>query len=126
MRLNEVARVYDGVENDKTAGWFNKAQRAQHRTGGAAPAGQQRRRRRGRDQRALLPTCGRSCRRRVTLHVRIDRSQSIRESVHDVKLTLVLTVVLVVLVIFLFLRNLSATVIPSLALPASHRRRRSR
>ena len=44
---------------------------------------------------------------------------SIRESVHDVKFTLVLTVVLVVLVIFLFLRNLSATIIPSLALPFS-------
>ena len=44
---------------------------------------------------------------------------SIRESVHDVKFTLILTVVLVVLVIFLFLRNLSATIIPSLALPFS-------
>ena len=51
--------------------------------------------------------------------IRSDRSVSIRESVHDVKFTLVLTVVLVVLVIFLFLRNLSATIIPSLALPFS-------
>ena len=48
-----------------------------------------------------------------------DRSEPIRESVHDVKFTLVLTLVLVVLVIFLFLRNVSATVIPSLALPIS-------
>ena len=46
-------------------------------------------------------------------------ARSIRESVHDVKFTLVLTVCLVVLVIFLFLRNLSATIIPSLALPFS-------
>ena len=62
---------------------------------------------------AQLPAvAARSC-------IRSDRSLSIRESVHDVKFTLLLTVVLVVLVIFLFLRNLSATIIPSLALPAS-------
>ena len=48
-----------------------------------------------------------------------DRSEPIKESVQDVKFTLVLTLVLVVLVIFLFLRNISATVIPSLALPIS-------
>ena len=55
----------------------------------------------------------------VNLDILYDRSQSIRESVNDVKFTLVLTVALVVLVIFLFLRNVSATVIPSLALPLS-------
>src|SRR6185295_6069140 len=55
----------------------------------------------------------------LTLAVRSDRSVSIRDSVRDVKFTLVLTVCLVVLVIFLFLRNLSATIIPSLALPFS-------
>src|SRR5439155_21747484 len=48
-----------------------------------------------------------------------DRSTSIRESVNDVKFTLLLTVALVILVIFLFLRNISATIIPSLALPLS-------
>ena len=55
----------------------------------------------------------------VDLQMFYDRSESIRESVADVKFTLVLTVFLVVLVIFLFLRNLPATVIPSLALPMS-------
>src|SRR6476469_5082745 len=55
----------------------------------------------------------------VQIGIRSDRAVPIRESVNDVKFTLVLTVVLVVLVIFLFLRNLSATVIPSLALPFS-------
>ena len=55
----------------------------------------------------------------MTLDVRQDRSQSIRESVSDVKFTLLLTVCLVVAVIFLFLRNISATIIPSLALPCS-------
>ncbi len=55
----------------------------------------------------------------VKVETLIDRSESIRESVDDVKFTLVLTVVLVVMVIFLFLRNVSATIIPSLALPLS-------
>jgi HAE1 family hydrophobic/amphiphilic exporter-1 len=55
----------------------------------------------------------------VKVETLIDRSESIRESVDDVKFTLVLTVVLVVMVIFLFLRNISATIIPSLALPLS-------
>ena len=55
------------------------------------------------------------------LHIEIlgDRSETIRASVDDVQFTLLLTVALVVMVIFLFLRNLSATIIPSLALPMS-------
>ena len=69
--------------------------------------------------RALLPQLQAQLPAALSLAVRSDRSQSIRESVHDIKLTLVLTVALVVLVIFLFLRNVSATIIPSLALPAS-------
>ncbi|HEY6059077.1 MAG TPA: efflux RND transporter permease subunit, partial [Gemmatimonadales bacterium] len=68
---------------------------------------------------ALLPDLQSQLPAAIQLHIRSDRSVSIRESVHDVKLTLMLTVVLVVLVIFLFLRNLSATIIPSLALPLS-------
>src|SRR5213078_4947063 len=55
----------------------------------------------------------------VDLQLRSDRSQSILASLHDVQFTLFLTLALVVLVLFLFLRNLSATVIPSLALPFS-------
>src|SRR5207249_231905 len=55
----------------------------------------------------------------VSLDILYDRSQSIRASVHDVQFTLLLTVCLVVMVIFVFLRNISATVIPSLALPMS-------
>jgi HAE1 family hydrophobic/amphiphilic exporter-1 len=51
------------------------------------------------------------------MHILIDRSLSIKDSVRDVEFTLLLTLVLVVLVIFLFLRNVSATLIPSLALP---------
>ena len=55
----------------------------------------------------------------MNLDITYDRSESIRESVRDVKITLFISLCLVVLVIFLFLRNLSATVIPSLALPMS-------
>jgi HAE1 family hydrophobic/amphiphilic exporter-1 len=67
----------------------------------------------------LLPQLEEQLPASVQLRVRSDRAEPIRESVHDVKFTLLLTVCLVVLVIFLFLRNLSATIIPSLALPFS-------
>jgi hydrophobic/amphiphilic exporter-1 (mainly G- bacteria), HAE1 family len=67
----------------------------------------------------LLPSFREQLPAALGLDVRTDRSVPIRESVADVKFTLLLTIGLVVLVIFLFLRNVSATVIPSLALPAS-------
>jgi HAE1 family hydrophobic/amphiphilic exporter-1 len=67
----------------------------------------------------LLPTLKSYLPPSVELHTRYDRSQSIRESIGEVKFTMVLTLGLVIMVIFLFLRNLSATVIPSLALPMS-------
>ena len=69
--------------------------------------------------RSLLPAFRAQLPASVKLDILFDRSQSIRESVHDVEFTLVLAIALVVLVIFLFLRNLSATLIPSLALPMS-------
>lgn len=69
--------------------------------------------------RALLPTFRSQIPASINLEVLFDRSESIRASVSEVKFTLKLTVMLVVLVIFLFLRNLSATVIPSMALPMS-------
>lgn len=68
---------------------------------------------------ALLPELEKQLPPSVKLQIFHDRSSSIRESVADVKFTLGLTVILVVLVIFLFLRNPTATVIPSLALPLS-------
>ena len=67
----------------------------------------------------MLPSIREQLPASVSLDIRSDRSGPIRESVHDVKLTLVLSFVLVVVVVFLFLRSLSATIIPSLALPAS-------
>jgi HAE1 family hydrophobic/amphiphilic exporter-1 len=116
VRLHEVANVYDGVENDKQASWYNGA-RTIYLAINKQP---------GTNTveivdaiRALLPQIQTQLPASLALMVRMDRSQAIRESIHDIQLTLIFTVVLVVLVIFLFLRNLSATIIPSLALPAS-------
>ena len=116
IHLDEVANVYDGIENDKTASWVNgvraiyMAVQRQPGTNTVAIVDA---------IRAVLPQLQEQLPASVELAVRNDRSQSIRESVHDIKFTLLLTVVLVILVIFMFLRNVSATIIPSLALPAS-------
>jgi HAE1 family hydrophobic/amphiphilic exporter-1 len=116
VRLQEVAHVFDGVENDKSAAWFGGqrtiylAIQKQPGTNVVAVVDA---------VKALLPALREQLPAAVSLDVRNDRSIAIRESVHDVKTTLMITVVLVVFVIFLFLRNISATIIPSLALPAS-------
>ncbi len=116
VRISDIGRAVDGVENDKIASWFNGT-RAIVLTIQRQP---------GTNTvevvdavKALLPSFRSQMPASVKLDVLIDRSQSIRESVADVKFTLLLTIALVVMVIFLFLRNLSATVIPSLALPMS-------
>ena len=116
VRLDEVAHVYDGVENDRSASWQN-GERCIYLSVMKQP---------GTNVvqivdaiKALLPGILAQLPASVALDVRSDRSATIRESVHDVKLTLLATVVLVVLVIFIFLRNISATLIPSLALPGS-------
>ncbi|HXU75440.1 MAG TPA: efflux RND transporter permease subunit, partial [Methylomirabilota bacterium] len=116
VRLEELGRVIDSVQNDKIASWFNN-------TRGIVLAVQ---RQPGVNTvevvdniRKLMPSFRAQIPAAVSLDVLFDRSQSIRESVGDVQSTLLLTVCLVVMVIFLFLRNLSATVIPSLALPMS-------
>jgi len=116
VRLGEVANVYDGVENPRNGSWYNGKP--------ALYLGIQRQPGTNTVEvvdavKALLPELQAQLPGSIQMAVRSDRSVSIRESVHDVKFTLILTVVLVVLVIFLFLRNLSATIIPSLALPFS-------
>jgi hydrophobic/amphiphilic exporter-1 (mainly G- bacteria), HAE1 family len=116
VRLSEVANVYDGVENPRNGSWYNGKP--------ALYLGIQRQPGTNTVEvvdavKALLPELEAQLPGSIQMAVRSDRSVSIRESVHDVKFTLILTVVLVVLVIFLFLRNLSATIIPSLALPFS-------
>jgi hydrophobic/amphiphilic exporter-1 (mainly G- bacteria), HAE1 family len=116
VRLRELGRVMDSVQNDKAAAWYNS-------TRGIILAIQ---RQPGEntvkvvdDIRTVLPALRAQLPTSVNFEILYDRSQSIRDSVNDVQFTLGLTVALVVLVIFLFLRNVSATVIPSLALPMS-------
>ncbi len=120
VRLEALGHVYDSVENNKTAAWYvdpDHNQRSvvlaiqrQPGTNTVAVA---------KAVRNLLPTFETQLPASVSLHVLFDRSDSIRASVRDVKFTLLVTLFLVIMVIFLFLRNLSATVIPSLALPMS-------
>ncbi len=120
VRLSEVSKVIDGVENDKVAAWINTPD-ASTRSITLAILRQP-----GTNTvevvnsiRSMLPKFREQIPPSVSLEILFDRSESIRASVNEVKFTLKLTVILVVLVIFLFLRNLSATVIPSLALPMS-------
>ncbi|MEI6279261.1 MAG: efflux RND transporter permease subunit [Verrucomicrobiae bacterium] len=116
VRLRQIARVLNSVEDDKNLGWFNGRRGivlAIQRQPGAntvevIDAIQK-----------LLPTFRAQLPGGVSLGVLYDRSVSIRESLHDVQLTLVLAIALVVLVIFLFLRNLHATLIPAAAIPLS-------
>ncbi len=116
VRLGDVAELSDSVENARVAGWFNKDRAivlAVQRQPGTNPIEIVN------SIKALLPAFREKLPESVKLQVMYDRSQSIEESVDDVKFTLALAGVLGVLVIFLFLRNLSATLIPSIALPIS-------
>jgi HAE1 family hydrophobic/amphiphilic exporter-1 len=116
VRLEELGRVVDSVQTDKVASWYNDeravilAIQRQPGTNTVEVVDA---------IRALLPTFRLQLPAAVNLNVLYDRSVAIRESVHDVEFTLMLSIALVVMVIFLFLRNLSATIIPSLAVPMS-------
>jgi len=116
VRLRDVARVLDSVQNDKVATWFNGIRgivlTIQRQPGYNTVQVVD-------DIKKLLPQFKAQIPASVEVNILYDRSKSIRQSVNDVQFTLVLTASLVVLVIFLFLRNLSATVIPSLAVPMS-------
>jgi len=120
VRLEELGQVIDGVEDDKTASWFY------------TPAGDQRaiilaiQRQPGTNTmdvteaiKRLLAQFTTELPPSVHMDVLYDRSETIRESYNDVQVTMLMTLGLVIGVIFLFLRNVSATVIPSLALPFS-------
>ena len=114
VRLDELGRVIDSVENDKSANWYNNeravvlAIQRQPGTNTVEVVD---------SIKKLLPAFRSQIPPSVKLDVLYDRSVSIRESVRDVKFTLLIALCLVVMVIFLFLRNISATIIPSLALP---------
>jgi HAE1 family hydrophobic/amphiphilic exporter-1 len=116
VRIQDIGKAVDSVENTRVASWFN-GERAvilgvQRQPGANVVAVVD-------AIKEILPGLRAQIPQSIKLDVFFDRTQSIRESTHDVQLTLIGTIVLVVLVIFLFLRNVSATVIPSLALPMS-------
>ena len=120
VRLGELGDVIDSVQNDKSANWI------WNHEGGQRSIVLSMLRQPGTNTvevvsriKELLPTFRNLIPPSVNLTIEQDRSEPVLESVNDVKSTLILTMVLVVLVIFLFLRNLSATAIPSLALPIS-------
>jgi HAE1 family hydrophobic/amphiphilic exporter-1 len=114
VRLGELGNVIDSVENDKNISWFMDTE--------SIVLGIQRQPGTNTIEvvdgiRKLLPQFRSQIPASVKLSILYDRSISIRESIADVKFTLLLTVCLVVMVIFLFLRNVSATAIPSFAVP---------
>src|SRR5207253_7352503 len=116
VHLDELGQVLDDVENNKVASWYNGdraivlAIQRQPGTNTVAVAGA---------VRDLVDRLRTQIPPSVQIQTLYDRSVPIEESVHDVKSTLMLTLFLVIMVIFIFLRNVSATIIPSLALPMS-------
>ena len=116
VRLDQIGRAVDGVQTDKVASWYNGTRavvlaiQRQPGTNTVEVVNAIRK---------ILPSFRKQLPASVNLDVLYDRSISIRDSVRDVEFTLLLAIALVILVIFLFLRNLSATVIPSLAVPMS-------
>ena len=118
VRLGELAQVIDSVQDIRVASWYYN-QGMTSRTIGLAVQRQP-----GTNTvevvsgvKALLPSFRQQLPASVKLEVLFDRSETVRESVHDVQFTLVLSIFLVVLVIFLFLRTLTATLIPAMAIP---------
>ncbi|MEO7368965.1 MAG: efflux RND transporter permease subunit [Gemmatimonadaceae bacterium] len=116
VHLEELGQVLDDVENNRAASWYNGtrsivlAVQRQPGTNTVAVA---------RNVKNLIESLHDQLPPSVEIHTLYDRSVAIQGSVTDVKKTLMLTLFLVVMVIFIFLRNVSATVIPSLALPMS-------
>ncbi len=116
VRLQDLGRVIDSVQNDKTASWYQGnraivlAIQRQPGTNTVEVVD---------NVKKLLPTLEEQIPAAVRVDILYDRSEAIRASVNDVKFTLMLTIALVIMVIFVFLRNVSATIIPSFALPMS-------
>ncbi|MFO1149058.1 MAG: efflux RND transporter permease subunit [Alsobacter sp.] len=116
VRLGDVASVKDSVESDESASWFNGERSlivAVFRQSDANTVEVvDRIREKVPSYREQLPAS-------IGLHILNDRSIPIREAVYDVQFTLMISIALVVMVIFLFLKSLTATIIPTLALPVS-------
>src|SRR5262249_17299134 len=116
VRVGDVADVVDAAENVKQAAWANGSPaiilNVQRQPGANIIVVVDR-------IKALLPQLTSALPSSVHVDVLSDRTTTIRASVHDVQFELMLTVVLVVMVMFLFLRNIPATIIPSVAVPLS-------
>ena len=116
IRLEQLGNVIDSVENNKIASWFRDTRgivlAVQKQPGANTVAVVD-------AVKALLPTFRAQIPPSVRLEILADKSLTIREGVRDVEFTLVLAIALVVMVIFLFLRNVRATLIPSVAMPLS-------
>jgi HAE1 family hydrophobic/amphiphilic exporter-1 len=116
IKLNQIARVIDSVENDKVATWFNDARAIvlaiQRQPDANTVEVVDLVRRKLPNMRAQVPPS-------IQMQPLFDRSLSIRAAVTDVQETLAIAVTLVIMVIFLFLRKVSATIIPALAVPVS-------
>jgi len=116
VKLNQVARVIDSVENDKVATWFNDSRaivlaiQRQPDANTVAVVD---------EVRDALPAMRAQVPPAIEMAPLFDRSISIRDAVSDVQITLGIAICLVIMVIFLFLRKLSATIIPALAVPVS-------
>src|SRR6202167_4870838 len=121
VRLNDIGVIKDSVEDDKTASWYYDSEKDGER---AIVLGIQRQPGTNTIEvtdniKKLLPSFKSKLPPSVDMSILYDRSDTIRESYTDVEFTMLLTLGLVIAVIFMFLRNISATVIPSLALPFS-------
>ncbi|WP_291684926.1 efflux RND transporter permease subunit [Bradyrhizobium sp.] len=116
VTIGDVAQIVDGMENDRTGGWYQGTPAViidiQRQPGANVIEVV-------RQIRAEIPKVQRAVPAGVNLAVVSDRTDTIRASVHDVQFTLVLSVVLVTLVVLLFLRSLRATLIAGVALPLS-------
>src|SRR5437899_585128 len=120
VRLEQLGNIVDGVEDQRTASWFYDRDSSKR----AITLGIQRQPGTNTIEVAdavkrLMPQFRAELPASVHMDVLYDRSDTIRESYHDVQFTMVLTLGLVIMVIFVFLRNVWATIIPSLALPFS-------
>ena len=116
VRIKDVGEVVNSVQNTRLVAWFGDQQAegiAIQKTPGANTVDVVDR------IKALMPKLAQSLPPSVHIDLMSDRSQTTRESIRDVQFTMILTVALVVVVIFLFLRTMWATVIPSLAVPLS-------
>ncbi|MEO7726044.1 MAG: efflux RND transporter permease subunit [Burkholderiales bacterium] len=116
IRFADIGQAQDGVENEKVRSWFNGDRAlilAIYRQPGSntVEVVQQ--------LREMLPEIEKEMPAGASLNVVVDRSEFIRESIHDVNFTLILSIVLVVAVILVFLRNIRATMVTALVLPAS-------